>query len=390
LRVVRDGVPGRDPLPAQKPPAAVDSPARREEPFPPASLPERASFDLRRVSAPLGRDAGSETHLETSIPAASSRTDLPVRTEMGLPARFVAATVLPGASQPGAESLDDAAPQLESRGHDASFAASFVAPRPWVHALRGHEANFAVPLATPAEAELREVIPHDKSFVAPERESLTKRIRTLGTDVAKAAPSMPARFLPTPWQHPASEYALASSGGQGVLEAGSPGQPELESVEAVSTAHQAVEVVLRAVDDLSSREQKSVRLEFSVGDNELSVRIELHADEVRTTFRTDSAELRAALSHEWQAVAASGTADRSVRIAPALFNSAESSALNASAGDTASHHREPGSQSRHASEQHGSSAFVRSGDRSAPAPAVAASSPAAARVHTSRHLHTLA
>jgi len=115
-----------------------------------------------------------------------------------------------------------------------------------------------------------------------------------------------------------------------------------EPRDTFSTAREAVEVVLHAVEHVASRAQKSVQLNFSVAGEELAVRVELRADEVRTTFRTDSAELRAALAQEWQQVSSSAHPDRPVRIAPAVFASAEHSALNAFAGDTSSRGRQQG------------------------------------------------
>lgn len=143
-----------------------------------------------------------------------------------------------------------------------------------------------------------------------------------------------------PTTHPKSDYTLTAI---------TPATAEVAGAAAVeepgdtfSTAHEAVEVVLHAVEHVASRAQRSVQLSFSVAGEELAVRVELRADEVRTTFRTDSSELRAALAQEWQQVAAPVQSDRPVRIAPAVFATAEHSALNAFAGDTSSRGRQQG------------------------------------------------
>ena len=108
------------------------------------------------------------------------------------------------------------------------------------------------------------------------------------------------------------------------------------AVESVSTAHEAVEVVLKTVEQASTQEQKSVSLRFSVGDVDLSVRVELHANQVRTTFRTDSPELRAALSQEWEAISSNTSGERTLKLVPAFVTASENSSLNSFSGDTSS------------------------------------------------------
>jgi hypothetical protein len=179
-----------------------------------------------------------------------------------------------------------------------------------------------------------------KSFLDNEEEVLVKHGRSLGTDSAKAANAMPATSLHAPQTHPNSHYAVTSVAAAEQLLPDV--TPLAETADTFSTAQEAVEVVLHAVEHVASREQKSVQLKFAVAGEELAVRVEMRADEVRTTFRTDSAELRAALEHEWQQVAGSATAtDRSLRVSPAVFAAAGQSA-NAFAGDTSSRDRRAG------------------------------------------------
>jgi hypothetical protein len=144
---------------------------------------------------------------------------------------------------------------------------------------------------------------------------------------------------------------------------------------------------------MSTRDQKIVNLEFAVGDADLKVRVELHADEVRTTFHTDSPELREALSQEWQSVSlASSHSDRPVRLAPAVFTGSDSSSSNAFAGDTSSRQHEQNAnrqpfESPLASVAHASS--LRSMNTTA-ATETTAARPAHAVSATSLHLHTFA
>lgn len=179
-----------------------------------------------------------------------------------------------------------------------------------------------------------------KSFLGYEGERLGKRDRNLGTDSAKPANAMPATSLHAPLTHPNSHYAVTPVAAAGPLQPDA--RPVAETADTFSTAHEAVEVVLHAVEHVAAREQKSVQLKFAVAGEELAVRVEMRADEVRTTFRTDSAELRTALAHEWQQVAGTSTVtDRSIRLSPAVFAAAGQSA-NAFAGDTSSRDRRAG------------------------------------------------
>jgi hypothetical protein len=138
---------------------------------------------------------------------------------------------------------------------------------------------------------------------------------------------------------------------------------------------------------MSAREQKAVNLAFSIGDADLSVRVELHDGEVRTTFRTDSPELRTALSHEWQAVTATAAGDRSFRVAPALFAASENAAFNAFAGDTSSRQRDPRTAGK--PEDRSTFGISRARHGAASTPQVSSTAPLAAS-RTSHRLHTVA
>jgi hypothetical protein len=206
-------------------------------------------------------------------------------------------------------------------------------------------ANFAE--VTPGDLPLTEIGSDDadKYFVTASKELLVRHSAAVGTDVANLPPTMSDRFLPALTQPAAFDYAaLAGTSVAGLEAEGAQGATALAdspTPEVVNTAHRAVDVALRAVDSFASREQKSVDLQFSVGDAELNVRVELHADEVHTTFRTDSPDLRAALAQEWQsATSHSLPGEKNFRLAPATFVSADASALNASLSDASSRQRE--------------------------------------------------
>jgi hypothetical protein len=81
-----------------------------------------------------------------------------------------------------------------------------------------------------------------------------------------------------------------------------------------------------------------VNLQFSVSGEDLSVRVEMHQGQVRTTFRTDSAELRNALAHEWQALAANA-ADRPHRFVDPVFSPGSSSFSQGGNAENQGNHR---------------------------------------------------
>ncbi len=227
--------------------------------------------------------------------------------------------------------------------------------------------------------------PGEKTFVSTGAESLTTNHPDLGTGVANSVAVMPVSLPPSVPQHPASEYAgVAPSVSAGI----EPQDPVAAAAVDVSSAREAVEVVLRAVDQHASRETRSVDLHFSVGEAELRVRVELHADEVRTTFRTDSADLRSALAHEWQSVATPAPAgERSFRLAPATFAAGGDAGLQSSPGDTSS-------RERPAHAPHEAAPFFTGHGRPRAASGLVATAADTLRTlvatATSRHLHTLA
>jgi hypothetical protein len=161
------------------------------------------------------------------------------------------------------------------------------------------------------------------------------------------------------------------------------------SSEPSVVAHRAVDAVMTAVERFSTGDRHAVQLQFSVGGADLAVRVEMRGDEVHTTFRTDSPELRSALAHEWQATT-SDTADLSVRIATPVFSSNDSANFSAFSGDTASRQRDARSR-RSEAEDVFSSVAVRARGGNAVATSIdsATSAPRAASA-TALHLSTLA
>ncbi len=88
----------------------------------------------------------------------------------------------------------------------------------------------------------------------------------------------------------------------------------------------------------SMQKSGSVQLKLKFGGEDLSVRVELRGGTVHTDFRTDSAELRAALTREMQAVAGESP-DQLRRYAEPVFSPATAS--SSSSGDS---YQQPGRQ----------------------------------------------
>lgn len=108
----------------------------------------------------------------------------------------------------------------------------------------------------------------------------------------------------------------------------------------VCTAHHGVEAVLNAVERLGRSNEHAVNLRFEIGGSDLSVHVELRGEQVHTTFRTDSAELRATLSNEWQSLTGGTGGERSARLAPAVFTSTDQGSSRFT-GDSPTPQRDP-------------------------------------------------
>lgn len=199
----------------------------------------------------------------------------------------------------------------------------------------------------------------DKSFLTPDKQNDANHVKSPGTGVAISDGVMPATSAAhssapaadlgraVVATHGAGVGAIAASSGASadshhlpgfVSDAGASADAANQP-QSVPSAQHAVEAVLTAAERVSSGDRHSVHLQFSVGDADLDVRVELRGGEVRTTFHTDSPELREALAHEWQAVTAD-SGDRSARLATPTFTSQNSSAFSATAGDGGAHSRD--------------------------------------------------
>jgi hypothetical protein len=127
-----------------------------------------------------------------------------------------------------------------------------------------------------------------------------------------------------------------------------------------------------------------VKINFNFNGDDLAVRIQVSNGSVHTQFRTDSSELRDAISAQWQSVA-STPAGRGMNFLQPSFSSANGSpdaALTFDGGNASRRQDSPESEGRTPS---WASSDFEPGSSSEPAPA-----PAPAALSTARHLHTFA
>jgi len=114
------------------------------------------------------------------------------------------------------------------------------------------------------------------------------------------------------------------------------GASEGESAELSQAARRAVSAAVSMTEQFAAEGKPAVTLKFSVSGVDLGVRVELRGENVHTTFRTDSPELRAALAQEWQSVAAGHGADRSMRLAEPVFTSNAPHTASSASSNTSS------------------------------------------------------
>lgn len=261
-----------------------------------------------------------------------------------------------------------------------------VAPR--VAAAYAVREKFAAERTPSVNAQ---VTPHYSgkiSFLSTDDEMVNAGSYGVGTDVAKPVAVMPAPSSPIT---SAALAPVAMSVGD-VASSSAQEADDVSAPAAVSNAEQAVEVVLRAVDTAADREQKVVKLEFSVGDADLSVRVELADNEVRTTFHTESHELRAALAHEWQSVSAETADQGGVRLAPAVISDREPSTSTSADANSQRQERQAARQEEAAASSHQAAArsLLRSTAAADSVAEPASASRALAPAGTAQRLHLFA
>ena len=166
-----------------------------------------------------------------------------------------------------------------------------------------------------ASKDSRENTGSEKTFLSTGVQSLKDKTGNAGTDVAISDDTMPARFTSRRVAVDQLEFPPRLNARE-IQPEFTPLQKLSDSIESpVATtpapvlAHRAVETILNVVEAQrqGAANASSVNLHFKFGAEDLAVRVQLRGGEVLTQFMTDSAELRGAISSEWQVMAGQGS-----------------------------------------------------------------------------------
>jgi hypothetical protein len=188
-----------------------------------------------------------------------------------------------------------------------------ASPATGFRAQTGSGEKFAESASTPGTASVGTSSRSNKQSLDINGETVTNPMEPIGTSVASPTLAMtPSATVQAAIAAPAgSAQALSTPAGENT-----------PPVVALASASEAVESVLQIADLQAAQAQAaqaSVNLHFTVGGENLSVRVALQEGQVHTQFTTDSNDLRTALAHEW--VALGSTSTGSVRFAEPVFTS---------------------------------------------------------------------
>ncbi len=165
----------------------------------------------------------------------------------------------------------------------------------------------------------------EKYFLNATQKGVATAVSTVGTGVAKVNATMAAATAPTRQKSDSTNESPTS-----FVFSADPAPTATLTLDApapVATVRETMAAVISAVDALERRadvQQKSVDLQFHVGNEKLGLRVELRDGAVHTTFRTESSEMNSALTHEWHAVVQPAFA-REIHLAEPVFHSASTS-----------------------------------------------------------------
>ncbi|MBX3738999.1 MAG: hypothetical protein KF715_20060 [Candidatus Didemnitutus sp.] len=223
----------------------------------------------------------------TSVAAEPAQAPMQVEASVELPDGAVIALALPTAS------TSEGAVETKSSPASAPVAA---------HTEKSAASNRAAP-----EVDFGMKRAAGKNFLTTEEQGVSLPEKKAGIAVAQTRPTM--LFVPHDTLSAVSPTAPAIvsvvPAPTQVVAAGSP-EP-MPQLVAASFAKRAVETVTNVVDAQAASKLQpvpSVQLKFKFGTEDLAVRVALRNGAVHTEFRTDSPELRAAITNEWKAVTA--------------------------------------------------------------------------------------
>ena len=205
----------------------------------------------------------------------------------------------------------------------------------------------------------------------------------IGTSGANREIAMPDSVANKP-----SAASFPSLANERLQSAGNVSTPVSSAADAGLSAHapRLVQEIRQIAERISVVDRNSVEVRFDFSDSDrLSVRVEYRDGMVQTTFRTDSSQVRDAISHEWQAQGAAAE-QRPYRMAEPVFSQTTSDQQNfSSQGD--------GSGRQRASEQPAQApvpSFAAADRRAGATTTAAAPATRSFRPETSLHLQAFA
>ncbi|MBI2815113.1 MAG: hypothetical protein HYX71_12610 [Opitutae bacterium] len=182
-----------------------------------------------------------------------------------------------------------------------------------------------------AEAGAKTVSPEEKEILSAAHKTVAAAPARLGTAVADWVQPMPSApsSRPKPIPVTPTEVPVAASGSFSA-------HLTVETAAPVATLREVLATVVSAVTALEQRadiQPKHVDFHFRVGDEPMSLRVELKAGTVHTIFQTGSDELRAALSREWGALVPPSVAAH-LRLADPVFHAPSDGGSGSTFGST--------------------------------------------------------
>jgi hypothetical protein len=224
---------------------------------------------------------------------------------------------------PAQSGVDEKLPSPPAKAH----APAFDGARPAVihaTAIAGAE-KIAALSAPPPRVQGTNAQGSDKKTLDINIKQDTKYDTALGTTGARSASTMTAQNFARSFAAFGTGVAISGPAAGAGIKGNS---PAADSSAPASTAREAVAAVVRIADTQAGRADAPahvVSMNFKIGGEDLSVRVELRGTEVRTQFSTSSAELRAALSGEWQGAGPGGGSHNLTFAEPEFTQSAASS-----------------------------------------------------------------
>jgi hypothetical protein len=285
--------------------ATLASHAQHPAPTVPEELPSVAPKPVAAASTLISAQAanalprGGVAHAPAAKPSLSplaASASPPPTTATQAPAAHAAAVTAPAPAATGS---------LASQVAQAASGEKFAVP----------PSNDSAPNSTAAKAAI-------KKIQSASGKQVTDTSQPVGTAVAKVTATMPPTAT---LERPASATPLFAVTPQ-APSSGSPAQQQPAQAEATGTAKGAVEAAMTAAEMLNSGAAPgAMNFQFTMGDADLNLRVELRNGSVQATFSTDSPQLRSDLANEWQS-SASGNSQSSLHLAQPVFTGAGGSA----------------------------------------------------------------